>query len=72
MPAHIDVNPMTAVVKNYAFIFSCQLKKWFKYDDMNVSERSLQTVIQESSFDGCLFFYSHRNIVKYENERMKT
>jgi len=61
------VNSISSVNTGHyiADVFNCQLKKWFHYDDMEVSEHSLLDVIQQSSLDGCLFFYSHKNLIKY-------
>ena len=61
------VNSISSVNTGHyiADVFNCQLKKWFSYDDMKVSEPSLLDVIQQSSLDGCLFFYSHKNLIKY-------
>jgi len=49
-----------------ADVFNCEKRQWFHYNDMKVSRRSLQSVIQQSSLDGCLFFYTHKNLVKYD------
>ena len=49
-----------------ADVFNCERRQWFHYNDMKVSPRSLQSVIQQSSLDGCLFFYTHKNLVKYD------
>merc|ERR1719228_207492 len=58
------VNSISSVNTGHyiADVFNCQLKKWFHYDDMKVTNPSLQSVVQQSSLDGCLFFYSHRNL----------
>ena len=54
---------------NEIFTFSVPNNQWFHYDDMSVTSRSVERVIQQSNLDGCLLFYTHRNIVDYFAEQ---
>ena len=64
--SHVNKSSSAESGHYIADVFNCERRQWFHYNDMKVSRRSLQSVIQQNSRDGCLFFYTHKNLVKYD------
>ena len=55
----------TAEIGHYiADVYHQGVKKWYRYNDERVSSTDLQAVLQKSTFDGCLFFYTHKNVLE--------
>ena len=55
----------TAEIGHYiADVYHQGGRNWFRYNDERVFSTNLQAVLQKSTFDGCLFFYTHKNVLE--------
>ena len=61
---HIGGGKSAEIGHYIADVYHQGVKQWFRYNDERVSSTDLQAVLQKSTFDGCLFFYTHKNVLE--------
>ena len=62
---HINRSSTSVDMGHYiADVFNGELKQWFRCNDMRVFPTLLQSVVQQSTYDGTILFYTHRNFLE--------
>ena len=62
---HINRSSTSVEMGHYiADVFNGEFKQWFRCNDMQVFPTLLQSVVQQSTYDGTILFYTHRNILE--------
>ena len=62
---HINRSSTSVDMGHYiADVFNRELKQWFRCNDMRVFPTLLQPVVQQSTYDGTILFYTHRNFLE--------
>ena len=61
---HVNWSSISVEIGHYiADVYNKDRRQWYRYNDMRVTSADTKKVVQQSSYDGVLCFYTHRNFI---------